>query len=122
MQAGQETGGVVDILVWVEHVAHAAEVFGVVVVVDLHAAKIDQFLAFPLGNRKRGKGFAPALGEDCLSFYIQCVRLKAAFFPCFGKADRVEDTRRNAVAVGSPQDFGFTSVCRRTGTWRESAR
>ena len=73
-----------------------------VVVVDLHAAKIDQFLALLLSSNKRGKGLAAAFGEDSLSFYIQCIRLQAAFFPCFSEADCVKYACRDAIAVGSP--------------------
>lgn len=110
MQTCKEAGGVVDILVRVEHVVHAAEVFCVVVVVYLHAAKIDQLFALLLSSSKRGKGLAAASGEDSLSFYIQCVRLQAAFFPRFGKANCIKDSRRNAVSVRRSQDFRFACV------------
>lgn len=122
MQAGQEAGGVVDILVRIEHFVHAAEVFGVVVVVDLHATEIDQCLAFALRGRERGKGLAAAFWKDCFSFYIHSVRLQAAFFPRFSKSDCVEDTSRNAVTVRRPQDFRFTSVGGRMGIRRDDAR
>lgn len=84
MQAGQETGGVVDILVRVEHVVHAAKVFRVVVMIDLHAAKIDQFPTLPPSCRKRGKGLAAVFGKNGFSFYIQSIRLQAAFLARFG--------------------------------------
>ena len=122
MQACKEAGGVVDILVRVEHVVHAAEVFCVVVVVDLHATKVNQLLALLLSSSKRGKGLAAASREDSLSLYIQGVRLQAALFPRFSKANRVKDSSRNAVSVRGPQDFSFTGVGRCAGFYLESTR
>ena len=41
-KALQESRGIVDILMWVEHCGHGAEMAAMIIIVDLHAADIDQ--------------------------------------------------------------------------------
>ena len=48
--------------------------------------------------------------EDCLSFYIQCIGLKAALVSGLGQPDRIEDARRHAVAIGGAQDLRFAGL------------
>jgi len=110
METGQETRRIVDVLARVEHVLDAAEVRGMIVVVDLHAAEIDQRLALALRIGEGGKGFGTAPWEDRFSFYIQCVRLKAAFLARLGQADGIEDACGHAVAVGGAQDLGLAGI------------
>ena len=78
-----------------------------IVVVDLHAAEVDQRLALVPRIGEGGKRFGPALREDRFSFYIQGIRLKAAFVSGLGQADGIEDTGGHAVAVGGAQDLGL---------------
>lgn len=110
VQAGQEARGVVDILVRVEHVVDAAEMITVIVVVDLHAAEVDQCLALASRVLERGERFAAAAWKDGFSFYIHGVRLKAALLSGLGQADRVEDARRHAVAIGGAQDLRLAGI------------
>lgn len=110
METDQEACRVVDVLARVEHVLDTAEMRGMIVVVDLHAAEIDQRLAFALGIGEGGKGFGTALREDSFSFYIQCIRLKAAFVARLGQADGIEDTGGYAIAVGGAQDLRFARI------------
>jgi len=81
-----------------------------IVVVDLHAAEIDQCLALALGIGEGGKRFGPAPGEDRFSFYIQCVRLKAAFLARLGQADGIEDAGGHAIAISGAQDLGLAGI------------
>ena len=78
--------------------------------VDLHAAEVDQRLALAAGIVERRERLVSAAREDSFSFYVQCVGLEAAFFPRFGQADRVKDSGRHAVAIGGPHDFRLARV------------
>lgn len=120
METGQETRRVIDVLARVQHVLDAAEMRGVVVVVDLHAAEIDQRLALALRVDEGGKRFGPALWEDRFSFYIQCVRLKAAFLARLGQADGIKDAGGHAVAVGGAQNLGLAGIGGGEGGVREA--
>ncbi len=120
MQIGQETRRVVNVLARVKHVLDAAEMRGMIVVVDLHAAEIDQRLALALRIGEDGKGFGPAAWEDRFPFYIQGVRLKAAFLSGFGQADGIEDAGGHAIAVGGAQDLGLAGIGGGSGVAREA--
>lgn len=115
MQTGQEAGRVIDVEARVQHVGDAAEMRGVVAVVDLHAAEVDQRAALAARGIERGERLGPACREDRFSFYVQGVGLKAALFSRLRQADRVEDAGGNAVAVGRAQDLGFARVGGRMG-------
>ena len=110
MQSGQEPRRIVDILARVEHVVDAAEMRGMIVVVDLHAAEIDQCLALASGIFERRQRLAAVSRKDRFSFYIQCVRLKTAFVAGLGQADGIEDAGGHAVAVGGAQDLGLAGI------------
>lgn len=110
METGQEARRIVDVLARVEHVFDAAKMRRVVVMVDLHAAQIDQRLALALCIGEGGKGFSAASRKDRFSFYIQCVGLKAAFLPGFGQADGIEDAGGHAIAIGGAQDLRLARV------------
>lgn len=116
MQTGQEACGVVDILPGVEHVLDAAEMRGMVAVIDLHAAEINQCLAFPPGALEGGKRFRAASREDRFSFYIQGVRLKAPFLSGLRQTNGIENAGGHAVAVGGTQDLGLARVGGGDGT------
>lgn len=88
--------------------------------VDLHAAEIDQRLALALRIGEGGKRFDPAPWEDCFSFYIQCIRLKASFLAGLGQADGIEDAGGHAVAVGGAQDLGLAGIGGGEGGVREA--
>ena len=79
-------------------------------VVDLHAAEIDQRLAVTTGRLEGGKRLAPALREDSFSFYIHGVRLKAALPSRFGKTDGIENARGYAIAIGGTQDLRLARI------------
>lgn len=75
MQAGQEPRRIVDVLVRVEHVANAAKMRGMVVVIDLHAAEVDQNFSIASCRFKRCQRLVSAFREDSFSFYIQGISL-----------------------------------------------
>jgi len=82
----------------------------VIVVIDLHAAEIDQRLALSAGVLKRRQGLRTAPRKDSFSFYIHSVRLEATLVSGFRQANGIEDAGRHAVAVGGAQDLGFARV------------
>ena len=110
METGQEAGRIVDVLARIEHVLDAAKMRCVVVMVDLHAAQIDQRLALALGIGEGGKGLGPTFRKDRFSLYIQSVRLEAALVAGFRQANGIEDAGGHAIAVGGAQDFGLARV------------
>ena len=110
MEAGQEARRIVDVLTRIEHVLDAAEMRRVVVMVDLHAAQIDERLAFAPGIGEGGKGLGPASRKDRFSFYIQSVGLKAALVSGLRQAHGIEDAGRHAIAVGGTQDLRLARV------------
>ena len=118
----QEAGGVVDVAMRIEHVGNAAELRGVIVMVDLHAAEIDQRLAVAAGGCEVGKGFGPAARKDGFSFYVQGVGLQAALVAGFRQADGVEDTGGDAVAIGRAQDLRFARIGGGENTTRREAK
>ena len=122
MQAGEKPCRIVHVLARVEHVSDAAKMRSVIVVVDLHAAEIDQCLAVAARPFKTRDCFIPAFGEYRFSFYIQGVRLQASFLACFGQADGVEDSGGDSITVGGAQDFGLAGVCGRFRRRRNQAR
>ena len=122
METGQEARRIVDVLARVEHVFDAAKMRRVVVMVDLHAAQIDQRLALALGIGEGGKGFSAASRKDRFSFYIQCVGLKATFVSGFGETDGIEDAGRDAVAACGAQDLRLARIRSRAGGGAGKAR
>lgn len=120
METGQETRRIVNVLARVEHVLDAAEMRGMIVMVDLHAAEIDQRLTLALRIGEGGKRFGPTPWKDRFSFYIQSVRLKAAFLAGLGQADGIEDAGGHAIAVGGAQDLGLAGIGGGEGAGREA--
>ena len=110
METGQKAGRIVDVLARIEHVLDAAKMRCVVVMVDLHAAQIDQRLALAPGIGEGGKGLGPTFRKDCFSFYIQGVRLEAALVSGFRQANGIEDAGGHAIAVGGTQDLRLARV------------
>ena len=120
METGQEARRIVDVLTRIEHVLDAAKMRRVVVMVDLHAAQIDQRLALARGIGEGCEGLGPASREDRFSFYIQGVRLKAALVSGFRQAYGIEDAGGHAVAVGGAQDFRLARVGGGSGSARDA--
>ena len=116
METGQEARRIVDVLTRIEHVLDAAKMRPVVVMIDLHAAQIDQRLALAPGIGEGGKGLGPASRKDCFSFYIQGVGLKAALVASLRQANGIEDAGGHAIAIGGAQDFRLARVGRGRGS------
>ena len=115
METSQEARRIVDVLTWVEHVLDAAKMRCMVVVIDLHAAQIDQRLALAPGIGEGGKGLGPAPRKDRFSFYIQGIGLKAALVSGLRQANGIEDAGGHAITIGGAQDLRLAGVGRGCG-------
>ena len=104
LELDEKARGIIDVAIRIEHVGDTAEMCRMVMVVDLHAAEIDELRAVSPCLLEEPNGLDPAFGEHCFSFYVQCVGLQAPLPAGFGEADRIEDTGRYAIAGGGAQD------------------
>lgn len=96
-QVFQKLRGIINVLAWIEHVDDRVEVTAVEVVVDLHAADIDQLSAglprlFEFRQRLR-----QSLREVGWAFDIQRIGMQRAAPAGFGERDSIENTQRHAV-------------------------
>jgi hypothetical protein len=73
-----------------------------IVVVDLHAAEIDQLGAAAPGLFEGRNGRAPGWRKYGFPFDIQRIWLQAALVAGLRQANRVEDADRNIVTVCGP--------------------
>ena len=88
---------------------------GVIVVVDLHAAEVDQPGAAVAGLLERGDGRASARpGTAALPSIFSAFGCRLPLLPGLGQADRIEDADRDVVALGGAQDLWLARVRRRT--------
>ena len=120
-QAAEEPGGVIDVQRRVEHGAHGFELVAMIVVVDLHAADVDQLHAL----RRRGPEDAQRLGQRLGEYRLACdvhgVRLQRAALAALGQADRIEDADRHAMAHRGLGHLAFADA-RMAGPGDEQAR
>lgn len=99
LEVVQEARRIVDVAVRVEHFAHIREVLGMVVVVDLHAAEVDQLDALAARVLEGGTRLRRRTGEDGLAGDVEGIGLQATPDAGFRQTDRVEYSRRYAVFV-----------------------
>ena len=122
LQLDEKAGGVIDIEVGIEHFGYAGEVAAVIILVDLHAAEVDQFGATAFGVGKDAQRLGPARREHRLAVDVHGVRLKAAFLSGLGKADGIEDADRDAVFGRRAQNLGLAGIDRGRCAERAEAR
>lgn len=115
VQLRQEACGVVDITTRIEHVFDAAELVAMIAMVDLHAAEVDQGLAFAPCRLEGNKRFRPGTWENSFSFYIQGIGLKAALVAGFRQANRVENAGGDPILVRGAQDLSLARIGRGCG-------
>lgn len=75
VQLRQETRRVVDIAARIEHVLDAAELVAMIAVIDLHAAEIDERLAFAPRVLEGDECLGATARKNGFPFYIQRIRL-----------------------------------------------
>lgn len=110
IQALEKTGGVFDIEMRVEHVADAVKFGRVVMVIDLHAAEIDQLLSLLARSMESMHGLCAVPGVESPAFNVEGKGLEAAFHAGFGKAYSVENPWRNRIFLRCCQDFSFAWI------------
>ena len=69
----EKSRGIIDILSWIEHGPQAAERVAVIMMVDLHAANIDQTSTFVPRRSHNSLRVPPALGKVCVTLDVECV-------------------------------------------------
>lgn len=110
VQPGQEACRIVDVLARIEHLLDAAKLACMIVMIDLHAAEVDQLRAALTRRLKGGEGFRPTFRKYSFSFYIQGIGLKAALLACLGEPDRVEDPDGYSIAISGAQDLRLAGI------------
>src|SRR3954464_2473760 len=100
LQLLQEARGGVDIPCGIEHRPDRDEFVAVIVVVDLHAAEVDQLDPPSSHGFEVGDRVVHIFGEYGLSIGAESVRMKRAAPAGLGQADRVENAERNSVLLG----------------------
>ncbi len=78
LQPHQEARCVVDVGVRIQHLAQAGEMLGMVVVIDLHAAQVDELAAAFCGRLELGDRFGGRIGKDGAALDVEGVGLQAA--------------------------------------------
>ncbi len=77
----QEAGGVIDVLVRLQHLVERGELLGVEIMVDLHTAHVDQLGAGSLCGRELAQRLLLVGAVDRAAFHIQRIRLERALSP-----------------------------------------
>ena len=114
METLEETGCIGNIPAGVEHGIRRGERFGMVAVIDLHAAKVNQPATFISGLFEGFKRLLAAVGKDRLSLDIECPWMQRPLAPGFRQPHRQQDRWRHAMLTGCTQDFRFAD----TSVWR----
>src|SRR4051794_17996917 len=83
-----------------------------IVVVDLHAAEVDQRGAVAAGFLEGGDRCASRCRKYGLSLDIQRIGLQASLVAGLRQADRIEDANGDIVAIRSLQDLRLAGVRR----------
>jgi len=107
LQLGEKLCRVLHVPARLEHLPHATELIGVIVVIDLHAAEIDQFDATAARTVDRPNGVVQRAGKYRLAFDVERVGLQTSFSPGFCKANGIKDSSRDAVLVSGTKDLGL---------------
>src|SRR5262245_33741367 len=94
----------------------------VIMLVDLHATKVDELSA--VAARLLDGSYRCACGgwEHCSSLDIQSVRLQASLAAGLGKTDGIENSERNSVACCSLHYLRLAGIGRRIGSKDQATR
>lgn len=120
VEVGQELRGEIDIAARIEHLGRRSEGAMVVVPVDLHAAEIDQLLAFGARRVEDPDGLCRGRREDGLAFYIEGIGLQRSLAAGFGEADGIENAGGDGIALGGGQDLAFAGAGAALGRGRSA--
>ena len=110
MEVHEELRGVIDILSRIKHGLHGGKVLPMKVLVDLHAADVDEFRAtLPRGNESTD-GLTLAIEEHRLAFHVHRERLKRSLASRFRQTDGIEDAFRYRILRRGGLYFPLTST------------
>ena len=110
LQLLEKARGVIDVPGGIEHRPHRVELVAVIVVIDLHAAEIDELDApVPHGIEVRHRvGHVP--GKHRLAFSAQRIRVQRPSTPGLGQPYRIENAERNSIKPGRTRHFALTGA------------
>lgn len=123
LELNEKARCVVDVPARIQHVAQARKFGRVVVMVDLHAAQIDELDAGAACLLEGTNGVFPVAREYRAALDIEGVRMQATLLSGLRKPHGIKDSGGNPVPVGRAQDLGLAGIrCRRDGRKSEKAR
>jgi hypothetical protein len=106
----QKISGVTHVPGGIEHFVHRVEVRCMPVVIDLHAAYIDQLRAPGALGFEFGERFTQARGGDCPSVDIHVEGIERSFASRLGESDRVKNIQWDIVSLRGPNHFSFAGL------------
>lgn len=112
MKPGKKSRGVFDIGVRIKHCVHRPEFGTMIMMVDLHAAQINQAFSFRTGALELPDRLATAFCIDRSTLYIQSIRIERAFPSGLGQANGIQNAGRYAVDPRRVQDLRFANAGR----------
>lgn len=99
-----------------QHIIKPTKLVGVVVVVDLHATEINQFLTFCTGALELRFGFTETGGKVGPALNVEGVGLQASSATSFGQSNRIKNADGDVVFTGGLDNFPLTRTgCRMCG-------
>lgn len=121
MKLRQEPCRIVNIARRLQHLRRRGKFGAVEMVVDLHAAEIDEHGSLPTCLIEDVERDGRALREDGLALDVECPRLQRSLLAGFRQTDGIENSLRNPVFGGRPVDFPLAKT-RLIGRRRDGLR
>lgn len=116
LQVDQKSCRIINIPARVEHGAGTGELPLMVVMVDLHAAQINQFAAGSAGPVECLERLRQTPSKNGFAFYIERIGLQRPSPPGFRQSHRIENPDRHAMFAGCSDNLPLTQG--RAGSWR----
>ena len=122
----QKLSGINDVLFGIHHLGWRIEIGPMIVIVHLHAAKVDQFFALALGFVELIQRISLRISDDGSPLNIQRVRVEAALHPGLSQTYSIENAERNTFSLGNSREKTFANLCIRSvygmGRFRDKSR
>lgn len=107
-QIGEKFCRVIDVLRGVQHGSQIIEFTPVVIMIDLHAAKIDELLPAGPGAVKGPQRCRDIRCKNRLALDVQGVGMQRPLATGLGKANRIQNADRHTMPFGGGGDLPFT--------------
>lgn len=110
MEVAKELRRVFHIAVRIKHGGDGCKILSVKILIDLHAADVDQLCAALFCRREGLQSSVLGPGEKRPAFDIECVRIERSLAPRLRQADRIEDPFRYPVFRRRRLDLPFAKA------------